>query len=110
MECKMVARPGTERGITRVLSPTTTYRCFTRMNRKAHLQKSPRAPGLRQLLADSRLIVSQKSFDEFTLATNDHPPEPFEPAALRNLRLRCEPFRKGAYIVCGEMAAINAIK
>ena len=55
-----------------------------------------------------RLIVSQKSFNEFTLAANDHPREPFEPAVVRNLRLRCKPFGKLSEILCGDMPAINA--
>jgi hypothetical protein len=65
---------------------------------------------LLQLFARGRLIVSQKSFNEFTLAANDHPPKPFEPAVARNVRLASEPFGKCAEILDGNVPSINPIK
>ena len=51
-----------------------------------------------QFFARGRLIVSQKSLNEFTLAANDHSLESFEPPVVRNVRLAAEPFRKRAEI------------
>jgi hypothetical protein len=105
VDCGLGARPSR--------SPFATFRCEHLCVRRGH--RRPRARRLRfpssiYFFAGGNLAGQQKSFDEFTLATNGHAGKSFEPFAFRYFRFGAEPIRQKTKLVGGNFPLVNAVK